>query len=142
MNAETLNWIEEQKPALVLAAREYLKHNQIYQPRTDKPRDSRVSPTQLRNLLNAALSGSSLVVLTNFLRYQMGRKDGGWGGRNRVEGENLEKLFEKEVGERARQHDSADPTLRFRLEAQLAGLFLGFLIHEFTYRCRLAGTNQ
>ena len=131
MNAETLQWIDEQKPALVLAARGYLQEHKIFEDREEKY-DARVSSSQLRNLWNAAHSGSSLAVLTNFLRYQNGRGHRGWGDREA--GEALETLLELEVGKRGGARLDAGSPQRYALEAQLAALFFGFLIHEYTYQ--------
>ncbi|NJL27234.1 MAG: hypothetical protein HC897_04750 [Thermoanaerobaculia bacterium] len=140
MNAETLNWIEEQKPALVMAAREYLGKHQIYQPRSDKPREPRVSPTQLRNLWNAAHSGSSLAVLTNFLRYQIGRGNRGWGDPS--SGEALEIVLDRQVGDRCSSHLGVESVGRYGLEAQIAALLFGFLIHEYTFQRAKVETAQ
>lgn len=134
MNAETLNWIEEQKPALVLAAREYLNHNRIYQDIGGQPHNynPHVSTAQLRNLWNAAHSGSSLAVLTNFLRYQIGRGNRGWGDPR--SGEALEEVLEQHVGKRCAAHLGSDSAEHYGLEAQIAALLFGFLIHEYTFQ--------
>jgi len=135
MNTETLRWLDEQKPELVKAARGYLKEHGIYR-RGKRPRDPIVSTAQLRNLQNAANSGSSLEVLASFLRYQIGR--GQW---PKKEGDALEAVLREEVGGRREKAPADGSITSQKLEAELAGLFVGYLIHEFYYQCKRVGTR-
>lgn len=143
MNAETLTWIEDQKPDLVRSAEEYVKGFKLSEPR-DVSRGrgfpkARVSGSQLRNLLSAAQSEGSLAVLINFLRYQIGRGRQGW--EDQDSGRGLETLLEEQVGKRiADAGDKAGKKPR-QAEARLAALLLGYIIRDYTYRCQLAGTS-
>lgn len=145
MKPETLGWIEEQEPELVRAAEEYVKELEIHKadPASRGPRNRpRVSGSQLRNLLNAAQGRSSLAVLVNFLRYQIGRGRKGW--EDERSGNALVKLLEDEVSTRVGKRVEKDSEVagkdRYRLESRLAALLLGFVLREYTYRCREAGT--
>lgn len=139
MKPEALSWIEQQKPDLVAAAEVYLEEHQIYKPgkRKDKPR---ISGSQLRNLLNAAQAESSLAVLINFLRYQVGRGNKGWPDRR--SGSALEALLKDKVGGLAGNGAKAHEADRYGLEARLAALLLGYVIREYTFRCRQEGTSS
>ncbi len=140
MSPELLKWIEEQKPALVGAAEGYLDRDdsRIYAPQARDAKKPRVAGSQLRNLLSAAQSGCPLSVLTNLLHYQIGRDGRGWGRDERKSGEALVQLLAREISERVASVASAE---RHALESRLAALLLGYLVREFTYRCRIAGTT-
>jgi hypothetical protein len=150
MTREVLGWIERKKPTLVGWAEAYLDKNQIYKPKPSRERGNHgepakqstpvVSGSQLRNLLSAAQAGSSLAVLVNFLRYQIGRKDKGWPDRG--SGEALEKLLREDLKGLAAQAEKvrADDD-HFEVEPHLAAQLLGFIIREYTYRCAVAGTR-
>ncbi len=139
MNAETLAWIEGRKPELVHAAEEYVQKNEIFKA-AGHGRKARVSASQLRNLLNATQAESSLAVLINFLRYQVGRGRQGW--QDTASGLALEALLKEKVGalgEAGEQKlEEAD---RHALEARLAALLLGYVIREYTFRCQQEGTS-
>lgn len=143
MNAETLTWIEDQKPDLVRSAESYVEEHKISEPGEDRRHGfpkARVSGSQLRNLLSAAQSEGSLAVLINFLRYQIGRGRQGW--EDQVSGRGLETMLHKQVGQRiadAGDVTAGDPR---QLESRLASLLLGYVIREYTYRCQLAGTSS
>lgn len=143
MKPETLGWIEEQEPELVRAAEKYVAEFDIHKadPQSRGPRNkARVSASQLRNLLNAAQGRSSLAVLVNFLRYQIGRGRQGW--EDERSGNALVKLLEDEVGRRVETGSEVGGKDRCRLESRLAALLLGFVIREYTYRCREARTSS
>jgi hypothetical protein len=140
MNPETLKWIEERKPDLVKAAESYLDSpdGRIYLPQEREPKRPRVAGSQLRNLLSAAQSGSSLSVLINLLRYQIGRDSRGWGRGEQISGDALIQVLSREVSGRSGEVDAAE---RHAVESRLAALLLGYLIREFTYRCKINGTT-
>ncbi len=134
MSPELLKWIEEQKPALVGAAEGYLKTHAIFLP--TKPKKPKIAGSQIRNLLSAAQSGSPLAVIVNLLRYQVGRGPRGWD--DRTSGEALETLLREQVEKRSVTRPADE---RHAAEARLASLLFGYLVREFTYRCRIAGTT-
>lgn len=143
MSRQTQAWIEAQKPELVEAAERYVQESEIFRPtpreqqRGRKKKDPRVTPSQLQNLLNVALTERSLAVLRNFIRYQVGRH---W--EDAAAGELLEKLLLDEVAQRS-QRDSESLGVKPReLEAALLPLLLGYVIREHTYRCKLEGTRS
>jgi len=143
MKPETLGWIEEQEPELVRAAEKYVADFDIHKPDPESRgarNKARVSASQLRNLLNAAQGRSSLAVLVNFLRYQIGRGRQGWDDER--SGKALVKLLEDEVGKRVETGSKVSGKDRYRLESRLAALLLGFVIREYTYRCREARTSS
>jgi len=147
MNPKTLTWIEKQKPMLVGWAETYVEDSALYFPKKSgspsSPKNSGkgmalVSGSQLRNLLSAAQSGSPLAVLLNFLRYQMGRRQG-WAHTS--SGQKLETLLKKKLSplcEEFPEKHEADP---YELQSHLAAQLLGFIIREYTYRCKLEGTR-
>jgi hypothetical protein len=156
MNPKTLTWIEKQKPMLVGWAETYVEDSELYFPKNsgsaNSPKNSgspsspkksgkgmaRVSGSQLRNLLSAAQSGSPLAVLLNFLRYQMGRRQG-WA--HTPSGQELETLLKEKLSplcEEFPETHEADP---YELQSHLAAQLLGFIIREYTYRCKLEGTR-
>jgi hypothetical protein len=144
MSPELQTWIEEQKPELVEAAERYVERSKIFLPPEADPRrggrpdkNARVSGSQLRNLLNVALTERSLAVLRNFLRYQVGRqwKDGKAGAA-------LEELLAREIAERTASRMDAATGERREVEAALLPLLLGFVIREYTYQCRRHGTRS
>lgn len=154
MNPEALAWIEKQKPDLVGWAEAYVRDSKLYKPttKTENNKEGQKTPlvktNQLRNLLNAAQSGSPLAVLKNFLRYQIGRGNQGW--RHTESGKQLHKLLENKLGNLCQKgvddlskgtERSADPIDQYELEAHLAAQLLGFILREYTYQCRLAGTR-
>jgi hypothetical protein len=162
MKAETLSWIEEQEPELVRAAEKFVAEFDIHKPdpesresrhgrAADGTRDGgtraggdernkpRVSASQLRNLLKAAQGRSSLAVLVNFLRYQIGRKRNAW--EDKRSGDALVDLLHSEIGKRVESFGCHGRD-RYHLESRLAGLFLGFVLREYTYRCREARTSS
>jgi hypothetical protein len=151
MNPESLAWIEKQKPQLVGWAEDFVAETRLYEPtpRTAKNEPGKRTPlvrtNQLRNLLNAAQSGSPLAVLINFLRYQIGREKEGW--KHRESGEALLTLLETKLREMSRGCTAdrlpkgarlPDP---YEMEAHLAAQLLGFIIRDYTYRCCLKGTK-
>lgn len=143
MKPETLGWIEDQEPELVRAAERYVAEFKIHEPGEESrgPRNkARVSGSQLRNLMNAAQSRASLAVLVNFLRYQIGRGRQGW--EDEPSGMALGKLLEDEVGKRIETSAGVSGRDRYRLESRLAALLLGFVMREYTYRCREARTSS
>lgn len=141
MQAETLVWLESQKPTLVKAAEKYLKLNPIFEAQEGK-RKAKISNSQLRNLLAAAQNGSSIEVLINFLRYQIGRGGRGWpelrAGDNLIS--ELERLL-ADIHARWPAHAENRQDDLLTLEAKYAAQYLGFLIRDFTYRCKVAGTE-
>jgi hypothetical protein len=139
MKAETLRWIEEQKPALVASAEQFLDRCPIHESKKPGGKDPKIAGSQLRNLLNAAKSGESLVVIRNFLRYQIGRGSRGWGDTK--SGEALVTLLDSDVGARVNGYAEIDASERHAVEARLTALFFGYLIRHFTYKCRLVGTG-
>ena len=140
MTPRTLAWIEQQKPNLVGWAEEYVNTTKLYEARDpNRGKQAWVSGSQLRNLLNTAQSGSSLAVLINFLRYQIGREKQGW--THRISGEELERLLREDLGKLATEGAEDDEADLHEVEAHLAAQLLGFVIREYTYRCALAGTR-
>ncbi len=138
MSPEQQSWIEAQKPELVAAAERYVAESEIYLPMPQRrDRKARVTMSQLRNLLNVALSERSLPVLKNFLRYQIGRQ---WDDSRA--GALLEEYLLREVGERSRAGQEARGGEVRELEAALLPLLLGFVIREYTYHCKLKGTRS
>lgn len=144
MSPELQAWIEEQKPELVEAAERYVAESEIYLPTPQdqkkggrRSKDPRVTGSQLRNLLNVALTERSLAVLKNFLRYQVGRqwKDG-------KAGDLLEQLLLREIANRSQARGKAEGVSPREIEAALLPLLLGYIIREYTYRCKLAGTRS
>jgi hypothetical protein len=144
MTPEVLSWIDEQKPALVGAAERYIQDNPIYAPdpgrREARRPPARVSGSQLRNLVNAAQTGSPLAVMVNLLRYQIGRGGRGW--KDKDSGQALERVLVSEVKTRAESAPGSDEGVRYAVESRLAALLLGYIVREFTYRCELAGTSH
>ena len=138
MNPETLTWIEKQKPTLVEWAEHYVKTSELHFPKNPGSSTARVSGSQLRNLLAAAQSGSSLSILLNFLRYQMGRRQG-WGHTD--SGQQLEELLEKQLGPLCKKVPAEQGADAYELQAHLAAQLLGFIIRDYTYRCKLKGTR-
>lgn len=143
MGPELQAWIEEQKPELVAAAEAYVARSEIHLPmpqrddhrgRPDK--SARVSASQLRNLLNVALTEKSLPVLKNFLRYQVGRQ---W--KDAKAGELLEEVLLREIVERGRKGAETHRGVPRQVEAALLPLLLGFVIREYTYQCKMKGTR-
>ncbi len=143
MNAETLTWIEDQKPNLVRSAESYIKEYKISEPReVSRGRGfpkARVSGSQLRNLLSASQSEGSLAVLVNFLRYQIGRGRQGWDDQD--SGRGLESLLHEQIGKRITDAGDKAGSEPHQVESRLASLLLGYVIREYTYRCQLAGTS-
>lgn len=146
MNPETLAWIEKQKSDLVGWAEKFVEDTQLFKA-TDKTaskplgeRTPQVRTNQLRNMLNAAQSGSPLAVLINFLRYQIGREKRGW--KHRPSGNKLLDLLTKDLKDLCDKGCETDDSIdHHELEAHLAAQLLGFIIREYTYQCRLAGTK-
>lgn len=143
MNADTLAWIEDQKPDLVRSAESYVEEFKISDPREGSrghgfPK-ALISGSQLRNLLNASQSEGSLAVLVNFLRYQIGRGRQGW--EDQRSGRGLETLLHEQVGKRIADAGDKAGNEPHQVESRLASLLLGFVIREYTYRCQLAGTS-
>lgn len=147
MTPDVLAWIDRQKPALVGVAEGFLSQHHIFErpePKDNKLRDNkakdnkpRVSGSQLRLLLNAAQSGSPVAVLVNLLHYQVGRGSRGWGDQQ--SGEALAKTLRESVSDLAQTCGASGDDL-FEVEARVAALLLGFLIREYTYGCKQAGT--
>lgn len=168
MQPEILAWIEKQKPDLVEWAEDFLKETRIYEEKADQGSDEDdeaarsgdatskspwVRKSQLQNLLGAARTGEPVALLANFLRYQDARIKG-W--RQNEAATKLEKLLREKVQPRARRcprlgtvgaEVDGGPTgeetieLRYEIEAALAAQLFGFIIREYTYRCRIAGTT-
>ena len=132
MNTASLHWIERQKPALVVQAEKYLEEHKIFERVSNDQNEQIVSVSQLRNLLNAARTGEPLVVIQNYLRYQIGRGKKGW--KNRPSGEALVGLLDSEVGKRIESLSEIDPVERFEVESRLAALLLGYIIRQYTYK--------
>lgn len=161
MNSQTLNWIEHQKAELVEAAEGFVTAAGIADPRPEtkdkkpapprpggkdnKPK-AKISGSQLRNLLSVAQSERSLAVLLNFLHYQMGRAKG-WPDLPSGEAlygllrEAVKKRIDEAVEEKAFGADFRRPD-RFLLESRLSALLLGYIIREYTYQCKIAGTDS
>lgn len=144
MSPEIQAWIDAQKPQLVEAAERYVERSEIFRPTPRKrqkggrgKKDPRVSSSQLRNLLNVALTERSLPVLKNFLRYQVGRQ---W--EDPKAGELMEQLLLDEVAKRSRGAGEGHGVEPRELEAALLPLLLGYVIREYTYRCKLEGTRS
>lgn len=137
MTPETMTWLEHQKPGLVKLAEDFVQETKL--------EVQSVSPSQLRNLLSAAQSGSSLALLVNFLRYQIGRGSRGW--KHQPSGLKLEKLLGgkllklSEQGSKACGHTEKD-VATYELQALLAAQFFGFLIRDFTYRSAVAQEDR
>lgn len=148
MTPEDLGWVDRQQPKLVGWAETYVADAKIHEPQDERRGNKpKVSGSQLRNLLNSATQGSSLAVLRNFLRYQIGRGGKGWG--DEPSGEALLSILDEKIGPlcRGRHTDQeaesgeAQGQHRIELEADVASKFFGFVIREYTYRCKLAGTQ-
>ena len=148
MSPEVQAWIEEQKPALVQAAEEYVEKSQIYlpapprgkRPTGKKAKQARVSSSQLRNLLNIAQTERSLAVFRNFLRYQVGKRSSAW--RDPVAADLLEQVVDSEISNRAASGVKAPDLTTRELEASLLLLLVGYIIREYTYQCRKHGTSS
>jgi hypothetical protein len=157
LESADLIWLDGLKPSLVSRAVAFLERNSIHSPKNPGGRQPIVTGSQIRNLLAAAQSGSPFAILVNFLRYQIGRGTRGWadapsgealalilapekgsepaaGKDGNEEGRSLAALCAVQAGNRGR-------LMLYLLEAQVAAQFLGFLIREYTYRCKLAGTS-
>jgi len=103
---------------------------------------SKVEKSQVRNVQNVASATESTAVTTNFIRYQIGRKEEwrwknfGWKVLQELEGSDkvVGRLSEKVSNEVLAQVSSADRD-KVRKEASilLARLFLGYLDRWFTY---------
>lgn len=148
MTPENLSWVEARQPQLVRWAEDYVQTTKLYERHNPKKRNPRVSGSQLRNLLNAATQGSSLAVLVNFLRYQIGRDKRGWPHEESgtaladLLGERLKSLCAERMGGSHATPAGADPAeVQIEFEAQMAARLLGYVIREYTYRCKLANTN-
>lgn len=158
LEAADLIWLDGLKPGLVSRAVAFLERNSIHAPRgTGGGRQPVVTGSQIRNLLAAAQSGSPFAILVNFLRYQIGRGSRGWA--DAPSGEALAAILSPEPGPASAGRNDGDEAGRslaalcaaqagnrgklmlYLLEAQVAAQFLGFLIREYTYRCKLAGTS-
>jgi hypothetical protein len=156
MNPDIQAWIDEQKPELVKAAEEFVEESKICHPmppppshgkkgasstptgRPGKPK-ARVSSSQLRNLLSVAQSERSLAVFRNFLRYQVGRKSKAW--QDSEAGDLLEQTVEREVASRGKPGEEKVGVPAQSLAGELLPLLIGYVIREYTYRCRQLGTS-
>ena len=137
MSPTLLAWIEQQKPDRVASAEAYVRDSHIYEA-GPRGRGPRISPSQLRNLLNAAQGESPLAVIVNLLHYQMGRSEG-W--KDWPSGEKLEALLREKVGGAAESAPVGDKAQRYGVEARLATLLLGYVVREYVYQCKRAGTS-
>ena len=160
MTPETMAWIEQQKPTLVVWAEDFVRSSKLYLNRESDPepdssvlddpnRNKRhrqsalVSSSQLRNLLNAAQQGTALRALVNFLRYQVGRGSSGW--RHGSSAKKLEEMLLgklKDLCAKGATDRATEDAETYALEAQMSAQLLGFIIREYTYRCELAGTKS
>lgn len=142
MTPETMAWIEQQKPTLVVWAEEFVKDSKLY-TRYKKSNRAQVSRNQLRNLLNAAMAGASIKELINFLHYQVGRKNEAW--KHWDSADQLESLL---LGQLASLAEKSKPIIEksqqsiYEMEASLAAQLMGFIIREYTYRCKLERTSS
>lgn len=149
LTAADLAWLDSIKPDLVGRAENFLESHNISRPSEKNRKNPVVSGSQLRNLLAAAQSGSPFAVLVNFLRYQIGRGNRGWDDTS--SGETLVLYLSAKEKSRDGRESLAmlcdekargyAPAHRYLLEAQVAAQFFGFLIREYTYRCKLEGTT-
>ncbi|MEM9553819.1 MAG: hypothetical protein AAGC60_06150 [Acidobacteriota bacterium] len=162
MQPETLTWIEKQKPELVRMAEKYLEEAKIYEEdvskskkksearkdeaKTEDPsKDPWVKKSQLQNLLGAARAGEPVALLVNFVRYQHARLPG-W--RQNDAAKKLEDVLHEQIRPlagtcpaAAKQSTEAALEHRYEVEAAVAAQLFGFILREYTYRCRLEGTT-
>lgn len=147
LTASDLAWLERIKPELVSRAENFLETHRIFRKHEKNRNNPVVSGSQLRNLLAAAQSGSPFAILVNFLRYQIGRGGRGWDDTS--SGRALVEYLSPQVPEGNKslailcneKTRGYEPAHRYLLEAQVAAHFFGFLIREYTYRCKLEGTT-
>lgn len=114
--------------------------------RLKPPQGGRMEENQIRNLLNVAMETSSVDVITNFIRYQIGRSPGVWGDKEDKFGPTLIRDIEtgavlqaaecvkKAVGGGIGEGHVGDTFDRAYL--QLARLYLGYVTRVFYYAKR------
>ncbi|HZP02603.1 MAG TPA: hypothetical protein VFD30_20295 [Terriglobia bacterium] len=107
--------------------------------------DRAMRENQIRNVLNVATSTESLAVVTNFIRYQMGRSGGNQAWLHSNFGQTVVNDLESEKGEVAKLAESVTrkvcektgSTDRNRIlgraRVELARLYLGYLNRWFYY---------
>jgi len=89
--------------------------------------------SQLRNLQNLASATDSVLVLENFIAYQMGRK------KIPVEvGRQIRKDLQ-ELGRKAEELTRSDPQSLRWARMELIRLYLGFLVRKFVAEKKLQG---
>src|SRR5215212_555985 len=97
--------------------------------------NGQLQPTQLRNAIAVANETSSLEVLKNWIRYQIGRADGrGWRHERFGEGliEQIDGPLQTLAAEVATGAGASDR--QHEVWAQLTRLYLGYLNRHFYYR--------
>lgn len=114
--------------------------------RTLRPQSGQQSPmeeSQLRNLLNVALETSSVDVITNFIRYQIGRSPNVWGSKERDFGPTL--IRDIETGDVLQAAEKITEDVREKVGAEHVGdtfqhvylrltrLYLGYAMRVFYY---------
>lgn len=157
MDNHVAAWLEVQKNELVGVAEKLVCETRLEAPASEgdeqedpaarrggpqdaKPEPPAVTPSQIRNLLAAAQNGSPLAILTNFLRYQHGRRKNGWNHKQSFEA--LQEVFTNDLPERCKKISIAlSIEQRLDAEARIAAQFLGFLSREYTYRRQVYEEN-
>ncbi len=114
--------------------------------RTLRPQSGQQSPmeeSQLRNLLNVALETSSVDVITNFIRYQIGRSPNIWGSKEKDFGPTL--IRDIETGNVLKAAEQITEDMRGQVSAEHLGdvsqraylrltrLYLGYAMRVFYY---------
>lgn len=131
---------------LVEEAEELAKETRFYE-------DDDFKENQIRNVINVAAGGGGVPVVTNFIKYQIGRttsKDKGW-RRNHFGEELIQKLdglkgdAEKVVNQANQEVKGSQgtdiPEEVREVWIELARLYLGYLNRYFKYRQEKGGGN-
>ena len=142
MSGRTAHW----EKVLRTAVRQYL--DEVVQAAEEDAarleRASGMEKNQLRNVLNVAEESRSLAVLTNFIRYQMGRSRVGPAWQHEGFGLQVIEQIESPSGVIARQaervlqkirerHGEVPPEVVTQVRYELARHYLGYLYRAFCY---------